>query len=279
MLDRLTVQQLKMIGKLFKIRGYKNKAQFCQKIYDSIDLKKVYLNIDLIPSVILKEFKESSWQHYSNRGWEPLYKLWILSQFGCDDVALSVLLLLLNSDNKIKKNLQIDPILLYLNGATIPEITSQLPISKILERVDSCLEVLEISAYNEKIEGENIALIQIKKILGLNIDSNDLIEMKLGVLFQANELSNVISALTLMESMFTVEETVEFFGLDSSVTFHENARLNIRLRYEELPPLFLHLSERYSNPEIAGYIGLWLMGLVATIGGALICKMADERVL
>lgn len=277
-LEKLSIQDLKKLARYFGVTKNKGKSQLISLLKKTLaeqDPEDVYIQVDSLPFKTLDKYvqtlineraylgalEQSRWR--GNLVWLPFKKLSLFSELtGYNDAQLSVLLLLIDSDARMKRNLRIDPILETIRGRGIKDVVGNLDLEKQLEWIPSPYDLLQKSSFTlpSNIKSQYWAKLFLKELLGLEFTENEELQFKVISLFQSDDISHVKQALYLLESLFSIEEIAEFLGFELSEVFSEESVLNF-LEDGEFP-ILEWMTWLQGKPKISGYVLLWLMGIV-----------------
>ena len=278
-LNKLSTADLKKLGVYFRISENTGREQLASLIIETLsnqDPVGVYQLIDALPANRLNQYVEVLAQDRNYLGgaggqarwrgnliWEPLKKLALFSELTAfDDTALSIFLLLLDENAVLKKSLRIDPVLEHLQGKNIEELASQIFTVEQLESVFSCYDILEKSSYAlpSNMKSQNWARLLIKQALELKRTEKEELQLSIISLFQSDDPSYFVQALSLLEALFSLEEIAQFLGFGFSEVFPEGMELNLSI--EDDSSLLEWMAWLQGDPRMAAYVLLWFLGIV-----------------
>ena len=157
-----------------------------------------------------------------NLVWLPLKRLALFSELlDFDDGPLSILLLLIDSNLRIKKMLKADPILQSIRGVAIKDIVQVLGGESQIENLMSPFDLLRESRVEcpKNIKSQSWARLLIKEALGLHLTETEEFQICIIQLFQTADLSYANQALQLLETLFSLDEIAHFFGFNCPIFF------------------------------------------------------------
>ena len=187
---------------------------------------------------------------------EFLHELWDM------DFRPIALLILLKNRLQLSDDPTIDTTLLreYLTTNDIVEVYTRHEFNIDLDSVNDLLRLMNSVGYKE-IKAANVAVLKAKQIFGFELSVKQKMETKFNPLFESNDLAYVQQGTSLLESLYGIEDICDFFGFEFSTIFSPGLAINAQQRYDD-PRLLELLMSRYKNPEVIGYLYLWLVGLV-----------------
>jgi len=164
----------------------------------------------------------------------------------------------LSTDDDIDSKLAVE----YLTNNDIVEIYTRNQFNINFDAIDEPVSLMNQSGY-KKIKSQNVAILKMKEIFGVQLSAKEEMENKFNTFFESNDLSYVQQGLSLLESLYSIEDICTFFGFDFSTVFESGHTINDNKKYRDDDPKLVEiLIRRYSNPAVIGHLYLWLIGLV-----------------